>query len=243
MFDIAPDMTQNSGPSREHYDRYYPRVLERAGLTNDDDRAPEFERRIREIFNGYWAARERPTIAVLEDALKAYLTGQEMVRTAWSSLKSIESEIYRAADLFALSPEDREDKIEGYLELRAETDHLTREEFAQWGDIEPAVELDELILERDCGIRFLKDNPQVLARLLKRRTGDYRMPNETALVVHPALDLLDSIGFTPSRTLPRKAFFEALLNLLGVEPELRPSAESINVVVDERRKRLRRSQH
>jgi hypothetical protein len=44
------------------------------------------------------------------------------------------------------------DKIEGYLRFRAETDHLTQREFEQLGDVEPAVDLDGSILERDRGI-------------------------------------------------------------------------------------------
>lgn len=232
-------MTRNSEPSRDHYEKHFPLVLERAGLTNGDERAAEFGRRIREIFNGYWTGRERPTSTVLADALTAYLAARQMVRAAWSSLRVIESEIYWAGDLRGLAPEDQENSIARYLELRAETDHLTRAEFAQWGDIEPAVDLEELTLERDRGIEFLRDNPEVLARLLKRTVGDYRMDSETALVVHPALDLLESIGFTPSKRLPRKAFFEALFDLLAIENRRRPKHENINVILDRRNKKSR----
>jgi hypothetical protein len=216
---------------------HYPAVLQRAGLTADDDLAPQFERRIREIFNGYWAERKRPTIAAIQEALELYINGQAMVREAMQSLKHIHSEIAVAADLVDLPAQDREEKIEGYRKFRAETDHLTRAEAEQYGDIVPAPDLAALNLEQERGVGFLRDNPDVLARLLKRQTGDYRKDSETALVVEPALDLLETIGFTPSKKLPRKTFFEALFDLLGIEQKRRPTPANISVVVNQRKKK------
>lgn len=215
---------------------HYPVVLERAGLTDADDLAPEFETRIREIFNGYWAERERPTITAIQEALELYCRVQPMVRDAMRWLGPIHSEIAFAADLADLRAQDREEKIERYLEFRAETDHLTRAEMEQYGELVPGPDLDALILERDRGIEFLRENPEVLARILKRQTGDYRKDSETALVVHPALDVLEMIGFAPSKKLTRKAFFEALFDLLGIEQERRPTPANINVMVDNRKK-------
>ena len=232
-------MVQNTAPSRQHYAAHYPAVRERAGLT-DYDFPPKFEARIREIFNGYWAERERPTIATIQEALEVYIKGQGMVRDAMQSLELIHSEIGLANVLADLPAEDREERIAGYLEFRAETDHFSRGEMEQYGgEIVPVPDPDALILERDRGIGFLKDNPDVLARLLKRQMGDYRKDSETALVVEPALDLLESIGFTPSKKLPRKAFFEALFDLLGIERKRRPTPASISVIVDNRKKKSR----
>jgi hypothetical protein len=232
-------MARNTTPSRQHYAEHYPVVLERAGLTDVDDLAPEFETRIREIFNGYWAERERPTIAAIQDALELYLKGRTMMRDAMRWLGPINSEIAVAADLADLRAQDREEKIKGYLVFRAETDHLTRGEIERHGDICPAPDLAELNLEQERGIRFLRDNPDVLARLLKRQTGDYRKDSETALVVEPALDLLETIDFTPSKKLPRKAFFDALFDLLGIEQKRRPTPANISVVVNQRKKKSR----
>lgn len=230
-------MVQNTAPSRQHYAVHYPAVFERAGLTDHSDLAPEFETRIREIFNGYWAARDQPTIAAIQDALKLYLEGQAMVRAAMQSLGPIDSEIDLAADLANLPAPDQEEKIEGYLSFRAETDHLTRNELELWGDLVPRPDINAPILDRDRGIAFLSDNPDLLARLLKRQTGDYRKDAETALVVDPALDLLETIGFTPSKKLPRKAFFDALFDLLGIEQNRRPTPANINVIVDRKKSR------
>jgi hypothetical protein len=92
-------MARNTAPSRQHYDEHYPEVLARAGLTDTDDLAPAFETRIREIFNGYWAERERPTVAAIQDALELYNSGQTMVRAAMQSLDLIHSEIAFGASL------------------------------------------------------------------------------------------------------------------------------------------------
>ena len=83
----------------------------------------------------------------------------------------------------------------------------------------------------------MNDNPDVLARLLKRKIGDYRKDTETALVVEPALDLLETIGFTPSKKSPRKAFFDALFDLLGIEQKRRPTPANISVIVNQRKKK------
>jgi hypothetical protein len=232
------NMARDTEPSRQDYDEHYPEVLKRAGLTRGDDRVPEFERRIREIFNGYWAGHGRPTIAIIQEALERYIKGRVMVRDAMKTLDLFHREIATAADLADLSPEDREGKIKEYLDFCAELDHLSIRELEQWGDIEPLVDLDDLTLERDRGIEFLRDNPDSLARLLKRETGDYRKDAETALVVEPALDLLDSIGVTPTKKLTRKAFFDALFNLLGIRKR-RPTPARISVIVDNRKKKPR----
>jgi len=92
-------MARNTAPSRQHYDEHYPAVLARAGLTDTDDLAPAFETRIREIFNGYWAERKRPTIAAIQEALGLYNAGQTMVRAAMQSLDLIHSEIAFGASL------------------------------------------------------------------------------------------------------------------------------------------------
>jgi hypothetical protein len=216
---------------------HYPAVLERAGLTDGDDLAPEFETRIRAIFNSYWAARNQPTIAAIREALEQYMESQAMVRAAMQSLGPINSEIDFAAGLANLPAPDLEEAIERYLSFRAETDHLTRNEIELWGDLVPTPDINAPILERDRGIAFLRDNPDLLARLLKRQTGDYRKDVETALVVDLALDLLETIGFTPSKKLPRKAFFDALFDLLGIEQNRRPKPANINVIVDRKKSR------
>jgi hypothetical protein len=231
-------MARNTAPSRQHYASHYPAVLARAGLTDADDLAPDFETRIRTIFNGYWAERKRPTIATIQEALELYNSGQKMVRAAMQSLDLIHSEIAFGASLADLPDGDRENRIEGYLEFRAEADHLTREELEQVYDaLVPNPDLDALIQKRDRGIAFLNDNPDMLARLLKRKIGDYRKDTETALVVEPALDLLETIGFTPSKKLPRKAFFDALFDLLGIEDRRRPKPANISVIVNQRKKK------
>ena len=239
-------MARNTAPSRQHYDEHYPAVLARAGLTDTDDLAPAFETRIREIFNGYWAERKRPTIAAIQEALELYNSGQTMVRAAMQSLDLIHSEIAFGASLADHPDRDRREQeieIEGYLEFRAEADHLTTEELEQVYDVAlvPKPDLDALIQKRDRGIAFLNGNPDVLARLLKRKIGDYRKDTETALVIDPALDLLDTVGFAPSKKLTRKAFFHALFVLLGIEKERRPSVASINVAASNRKPRKKRS--
>lgn len=191
--------------------------------------------RIRAIFNSYWSGREQPTLKDFQDALELYLIGRAMMREAMKPLDCIGSEIAFAADLADLPVADREDKIERYLEFRAETDHLTRAETEQYGDLVPATDLAALTLEQERGIGFLKDNNDVLARLLKRQVGDYRKDAETALVVEPALDLLETIGFSPSKKLTRKAFFNALFELFGIEQNRRPTHANINVIVNQRK--------
>jgi hypothetical protein len=288
-------MDQKSVPSREHYDAHYQDVRDRAGLTAAHELEPAFENRVREIFNGYWAERERPETLAIKKALNRYMSGQATLRSAipaldqvvceiavaarlvdsstqdrkeriqegirevldsWAepralaryfegkavvqaaleTLGRISSEILLAAELVDLSTEDREQKIDGYLGFRAETDHLTRAEIERYGELVSSPPFHELTQAQNRGIEFLKDNPEVLARLLKRRKGDYRKDAETALVVEPALDLLDAISFAPSKKLTRKAFFEALFNLLGIEQRKQPNAASINVIVDRRKK-------
>jgi hypothetical protein len=232
-------MARNTAPSRQHYDEHYPAVLARAGLTDTDDLAPAIETRIRAIFNGYWAERKRPTIATIQEALELYNSGQTMVRAAMQSLDLIHSEIAFGATLADHPDRDREKEIEGYLEFRAEADHLTREELEQVYEVAlvPNPDLDALIEKQNRGIAFLNDNPDVLARLLKRKIGDYRKDTETALVVEPALDLLETIGFTPSKKSPRKAFFDALFDLLGIEQKRRPTPANISVIVNQRKKK------
>jgi hypothetical protein len=240
MFDPAPTMARTAAPSRQHYDDRYPLVLEHAGLSDSDYRTRAvFEQCIRKIFNSYWAARERPTVKGIADALDQYLKGQAMVRDAMQSLDLIHSEIAFGASLADLPDGDREQTIEGYLEFRAVTDHLTREEVEEvWGTAPvPRPDLDALIQERDRGIAFLNGNPDVLARLLKRKIGDYRKDTETALVIDPALDLLDIVGFAPSKKLTRKAFFHALFDLLGIEEKRQPTVASINVAASNRKPR------
>jgi hypothetical protein len=301
-------MAQKSVPSRQHYDAHYPTVRERAGLTVADELEPEFENRIREIFNGYWAESERPAITAIKKAIEQYISGrailrpatealgyavseialaadlvdlsaqdrkekvrnriweilngwaepedppamsamqkalaqyvegQAIVRAAMETLGPITSEIALAADLVDLSAGDREEKIERYLGFRGETDHLTRGEMDGYGELVPSPPLYELIEVQDRGIGFLKDNPEVLARLLKRQAGDYRKDAERALVVEPALDLLGTVGFTPSKKLTRKAFFDALFDLLGVEQRRRPTPATINVILNTRKTKSR----
>jgi hypothetical protein len=234
-------MVQKSIPSRQHYAAHYPAVLECAGLTDGDDLAPEFETRVRAIFNSYWSAHKRPTIAATQEALELYIKGQAMVREAMQSLDSIDSELDFAARLHDLPGQDRERAIERYLDFRAGSDHLTRQELAD--ELVSTPDIDALIKERDRGIAFLSNHPDMLARLFKRQTGDYRKDAETALVVEPALDLLEKIGFTPSKQLPRRAFFEALFDLLGIEQRRRPTPANISVIVNQRKKKSQRSQH
>jgi hypothetical protein len=83
----------------------------------------------------------------------------------------------------------------------------------------------------------LKDHPDLLARLLRRQPGDYRKDPEAALVIEPALDLLKTIGFKSSSKLTRKAFFDALSDLIGIEKERRPNSRRIDVIASTRRAR------
>jgi hypothetical protein len=237
MFDPAPTMARNTAPSRQHYDDRYPLVLERAGLSDSDDRTRAvFEQCIRKIFNSYWAARERPTVKGIADALDQYLKGQTMVRDAMQLLAAVHSEIAFAARLRDLPEQDREQEMEAYLKFRADVDHLTWEEWEEYDPV-PTLDVDALIEKRDRGIDFLRAHPDVLARLLHRQLGDYRKDIETALVIDPALDLFDTVGFAPSKKLTRKAFFHALFDLLGIEEKRQPTVASINVAANNRKPR------
>jgi hypothetical protein len=259
-------MSQNNGPSRKHYDEHYPLVRKCAGLPSGHYFIPgespcnledQFEIGIRAIFNSYWSARRQPpTIAAIQGAIERYCEGQAMlregqamVREAMQSLSPLESEIDVAAQLADLAWLDRDEEIDRYLRFRAWGDHLTRQELEKEVEQELEQELednlvagsdvDARISERDRGVKFLRDHPDILARLLKREVGDYRKDAETALVVEPSLDLLDRIGFTPTKKLTRKAFFDALFDLLGIERKRRPTPASISVIVDNRKKKSR----
>ena len=211
-------MSQNNGPSRKHYEEHYPLVRERAGLPSGRYFIPgespycnledQFEIGIRAIFNSYWSARRRPpTVAAIQGAIELYCEGQAMVHEAMQSLGPLESEIDVAAQLAQLADLaslDQDEKIDSYLRFRAWSDHLTRQELEE--NLVPGPDVDALISERDRGVEFLRGHPDILARLLKREAGDYRKDSETALVVEPALDLLDRIGFTPTKKLtPRRS--------------------------------------
>src|SRR5437879_13365474 len=100
-------MAHKSVPSRQHYDAHYPTVRERAGLTVADELEPEFENRIREIFNGYWAESERPTITAIKKAIEQYISGRAILRPATEALGYAVSEIALADDLVDLSAQDR----------------------------------------------------------------------------------------------------------------------------------------
>ena len=230
-------MAQNTAPSRAHFDEHYPVVLERAGLRDHGDQMQaEFEEGIRKIFNGYWAARERPTAKNIAHALERYQKGRAMMREAIQSLSAIHSEIGLATQLHGLPADELEEKIQRHLSLRGATDHLSREEWEGW-DPEPALDLDAMISERDRGIEFLRSHPDVLASLLNREPGDYRKDIERALVVEPALDLLHAINFPKSRQLSRKIFFDALFDLLNMERQRRPTQTSINMVASSWRRK------
>jgi hypothetical protein len=155
------------------------------------------------------------------------------VREALRSLEPIQSEIAFAAKLHNVPEPQRERLVAAYFSLRAGTERNS-------SPIPESRDLDAMVDERDCGISFLKDNPDMLARLVGRRAGDYRKDNETALVVEPALDLLDSMGFTPSRKLTRKAFFDALFDLIGIDRKQRPTHRSVDVIASNRRAVLKR---
>jgi hypothetical protein len=60
------------------------------------------------------------------------------------------------------------------------------------------------------------------------------------LVVEPALDLLKTIDFRQSPKQTRKAFFDALFDLIGIDPKKRPSHRSIDVTASNRRAALKR---
>jgi hypothetical protein len=221
-------MAETKKPSREHFARHYPVVMQSAGLSKSDDLERRFDRAVHTIFSSYWTARDRFTISDYHEALEKYAKGQEMVREALRSLESIHSEIRFAAQLHDTPALQRERLVEAHFSVRA---RLPRD--SKW--IAPNRDLDAMVDERDRGITFLRDNPDMLARLLGRRAGDYRKDNETALVVEPALDLLETIGFTRSRKLTRKAFFDALFDLIGIDEKQRPTHRSIDVIASNRR--------
>ena len=220
-------------PSREHYTEHYPKVMQCAGVTKGDDFESKFDRALYTIFNSYWAARDQLTIAGYQEVLEQYARGQSMVREALQSLDPIHSEINFAAQLHDIPEPEREREIAMYLSLRVQVDRISWDGIGH--RIAPNGDLDAMMDQRDRGINFLKDNPDILARLLKRQPGDYRKDSETALVVEPALDLLKTIGFTPSRKLTRKAFFDALFDLIGIGEKQRPTHRSIDVIASNRR--------
>jgi hypothetical protein len=201
-----------------------------AGLSKSERR---FDRVIRTIVSSYWTARDQLTIAGYREALEKYSEGQAMVREALRSLEPIHSEIRFAAQLHDIPESQRNVLTATYFSLRARIERNS-------SLIAPNRDLDAMIDERDRGISFLKDNPDALAGLLGRRAGDYRKDNETALVVEPALDLLETIGFTPTRKLTRKAFFDALFDLIGIDEKRRPTPRSIDVIASNRRAVLKR---
>ena len=225
-------MAESKQPSREHFARHYPVVMRSAGLSRGDDFERRFDRAVRTIVSSYWTARDQLTIAGYHEALEKYARGQAMVREALRSLEPIHSEIRFAAQLHETPESQRNVLTATYFSLRARTERNSNR-------IAPNRDLDA-IDERDRGISFLKDHPDMLARLLGRRAGDYRKDNETALVVEPALDLLETIGFTPLRKLTRKAFFDALFDLIGIDEKQRPTHRSIDVIVSNRRAVLKR---
>jgi hypothetical protein len=232
------NMADPKQPSRKHYEEHYPLVMQRAGLTKSDDLESVFDDAIRAIFNSYWAARNQLTIAGYQDVLKQYAKGQAMVREALRLLGPIHSEISFAVQLHDMPEPKREDEISRYLSFRAQYDHLTPNEIISQGDaLLPTPDLDAMISERDQGIYFLKDNPDMLARLLRRQPDDYRKDPETALVIEPALDLLERIGFRQSRKLTRKAFFDALFDLIGIDANRRPKHRRVDVIASNRHAR------
>src|SRR4051794_15426413 len=95
-------------PSRKHFARHYPLVMQRAGLTKRDDRARDFETAVFTIFNAYWDARNQPTIAGFREVFDQYAKGQAMVLKALRSLDPIYSEINFAAQLPDLPAARRE---------------------------------------------------------------------------------------------------------------------------------------
>jgi len=224
-------------PSRKHYAEHYPLVMQRAGLTKGDDLEKVFDRAIRTIFGRYWIARDQLTIAGNQltiadicEAFEHYEKGQAMVREALRVLEPIQNEIKFAAKLHDAPKSGRQGLVAAHFSLRSRISNR----------IAPNRFLDAMIDKRDRGISFLKDNPDELARLLGRRVGDYRKDDERALVVEPALDLLDTIGFNTSRKLTRKAFFDALFNLVGIDEKQRPTHRSIDVIASNRRANTKR---
>jgi hypothetical protein len=154
-----------------------------------------------------------------------------MVLEALRSLDPIYSEINFAARLQDVPEADRDDEIARYLAIRGRVDRRN------WDGGASNRDLDSMMAQRDRGILFLKDHPDLLARLLRRQPGDYRKDPEAALVIEPALDLLKTIGFKSSSKLTRKAFFDALSDLIGIEKERRPNSRRIDVIASTRRAR------
>ena len=227
------NMAESKRPSKEHYAKHYPVVMRCAGLSESDDFQRRFDRAIRTIFGSYWTARDQLTVAGYCEVLEQCEKGQAIVREAHRSLEPIYSEIRFAAQLHDVPEPNREGLIAAYFPLGARIERNPKR-------IAPYRGLDAMTAKRDRGINLLKDNPDLLARLLGRRAGDYRKDNETALVVEPVLDLLETIGFTPSRKLTRKAFFDALFDLIGIDEKQRPTHRSIDVIASNRRAVLKR---
>ena len=226
-------MAESKRPSKEHYAKHYPMVMRCAGLSESDDFQKRFDRAIRTIFGGYWAACEQLTVAGYCEVLEQYANGQAIVREALRLLQPIYSEIRWAAQLADTPEAQRKGLIAAYVPLRARL-----EPGSKW--MTSYRSLDGMTAKRDRGIHLLKDNPDLLAQLLGRRPGDYRKNIETALVVEPALDLLKTIGFRQSRELTRKAFFNSLFDLIGIDEKRRPTHRSIDVIASNRRAALKR---
>ncbi|KRR02440.1 hypothetical protein CQ12_37720 [Bradyrhizobium jicamae] len=220
-------MAESKQPSQEHYARHYPVVMQCAGLTEGDGFERVFDRAIRTIFGSYWIAHDQVTIAGINEAFEQYAKGQAIVREALRSLGPILGEIKFAAKLQEAPESGRLGLAAAHFSLRSRVSNR----------IAPNRDLDAVMDELERGINFLKDNPDVLARLLGRHLGDYRKDNEVALVIEPALGLLEKIGFRPSRKLTRKAFFNALFELIGIDKKRRPDRRSIDVIAGARRVR------
>jgi len=218
-------MAESRRPSEEHYAKHYPAVMRCAGLSASKKR---FDRDIRTIFGSYWIARDQLTIAEYREILERCAKGQAIVREALRSLEPIYGEIKFAAHLLDIAQEDRKRLIALYFPLRARTRHKSKR-------IAPYRSLDAMMAKRDRAINFLKDNPDLLAQLVGRQRRDYRKDNETALVVEPALDLLKTIGFRQSPKQTRKAFFDALFDLIGIDQKKRPKHQRIDVIASNRR--------
>jgi hypothetical protein len=224
------NMAKSERPSEEHYAKHYPAVMRCAGLSASKKR---FERDIRTIFGSYWAARDQLTIAEYCEVLERCAKGLAIAREALRLLEPIYGEIKFAAQLLDIPQEDRQRLIALYFPLRARTRHKSKR-------IAPYRSLDGMTAKRERAINLLKNNPDLLAQVHGRQRGGYRKDNERALVVEPALDLLETIGFRQSRELTRKAFFNALFDLIGIEKKRRPSHRSIDVTASNRRAALKR---
>src|SRR6476646_2426078 len=192
-------MAESKRPSKEYYAKHYPVVMRCAGLSESDDFQRRFDRAIRTIFGSYWTACDQPTVAGYCEVLEQCAKGQAIAREALRLLEPIYSEIRFAAELHDIPEAKRKGLGAAYFPLRARIERNSKR-------VAPYRGLDAMTAKRDRGINLLKDNPDLLAQLLGRQPGDYRKDHETALIVEPALDLLEAIGFTPSRKLTRKAF-------------------------------------